>query len=323
MLVGAIVLGGVAFFASTWYLQRRSSAIESELFAMLGEKRPVVVATMPLAPGAVISGANMAIAEIAVINLSEQAASPDAFAEFEGKVLITPMSQGEPLLSHFVAGVSAERFSDLLLKGERAVTISVDQIMSNDGMLIYGDRVDLMLLIEEEGQSGGENKPDTLMPLLQNVRVLSVGRRALVTRDADLSSDLQNPDGDQTYGTLTVGVSADDAARLLLARDLGSITVMLRNRTDQAPFDSQLLGRDSLLSGNPDADTFQFYAGSQVDNGKLKVSVQSIDGKILGGSTSAPGSPTPEPGAAPSEAELLKSDTSTPEQSSAIVQTKE
>lgn len=316
LLGGAIVLGLLAFFASTWYLQRRSSAIESELFAMLGEKRPVVVATMPLAPGAIISGENMAIAEIAIVNLSEQAASPDAFADFEGKVLITPMSPGEPLLSHFVAGTSAERFSDLLLKGERAVTISVDEIMSNDGMLIYGDRVDLMLLIQEEGESAGEQKPDTLMPLLQNVRVLSVGKRALVTREADLSNDLQNPDVDQSYATLTVGVTADDAARLLLARDLGSITVMLRNRKDEEPFDSRLLGRDNLLSGNPDADTFEFYSGSQVDAGKLKLSVQSIDGKILSGSDSAPGSSAPESEAVPPESEpepeATKVDTGTP-----------
>jgi pilus assembly protein CpaB len=168
----------------------------------------------------------------------------------------------------------------LLRTGERAVTISVDQIMSNDGMLIYGDRVDLMLLMEKDAQGTSEQNPDSLLPLLQNVRVLSVGKRALVTRDADLSNDQQNPDLDPTYSTLTVGVSADDAARLLLARDLGSITVMLRNRSDNSPFDSKLLGRDSLFSSNPDADTFEFYAGSQVDNGKLKLSVQSIDGQV-------------------------------------------
>ncbi len=312
LLGGAVVLGLLAFFVSTWYLQRRSRAIEDELFAMMGEKRQVVVATMPLAPGAVIGPENMAIAEIAIANLSEQAAGPEAFADFEGKVLTTPMSPGEPLLSHFVAGTSAERFSDLLLEGERAVTISVDQIMSSDGMLIYGDRVDLMLLIDEDSQGAGEQKPDTLLPLLQNVRVLSVGKRALVTRDADLSNDAQNPDVDETYSTLTVGVSADAAARLLLARDLGSITVMLRNRTDKSPFDSQLLARDSLFSSNPDADTFEYYAGSQVDNGKLKLSVQSVDGKAAAHSAGASGATAVEPAAKPAEVIPLKSDTSAP-----------
>jgi len=301
LLGGAIVLGMLAFFASTWYLQRRSSAIESELFAMLGEKREVVVATMALEPGAVIGGDNMAIAEIPVVNLSEQAATPDLFSEYEGKVLIKPMSAGEPLLSHFVAGTSAERFSDLLREGERAITIAVDQIVSNDGMLIYGDRVDLMLLIEADSQAVGEKRPDKLLPLMQNVRVLAVGQRALVTRDADLSNDLQNPDADQSYSTLTIGVNADNAARLLLARDLGRITVMLRNRNDEKPFESKLLGRDGLLSGNADSGTFEFYAGSRVENGQLKPSIESV-GKSTADEGRAPPIVAPPPPVEPPKA---------------------
>ena len=186
LLAGATVLGLLAFFASTWYLQRRSQLMEDDLLAQQGEKRQIVVATTPLAPGAIVGADNMALAEAPVANLSEQAVGPDAFGAFEGKVLTRPMSPGEPLLNHFVAGFSVERFSDLLLEGERAVTISVDSIMSNDGMLVYGDRVDLMLLVAVEAADAGERKPDTLVPLLQNVRVLAVGQRALVTRDADL-----------------------------------------------------------------------------------------------------------------------------------------
>jgi pilus assembly protein CpaB len=300
LLGGAIILGMLAFFASTWYLQRRSSAIENEWFAMQGEKRSVVVASVPLTPGAILGADNMAAAEVPVINLSEQAVGVDYFGDYEGKVLITPMSAGEPLLSHFVAGTSAERFSDLLREGERAVTIPVDEIISNDGMLMHGDRVDLMLLIKKESQGTGQQEPDSLAPLLQNVRVLSVGKRALVTRDADFSGEMQDPSSDGSYTNLTIGVTADNAARLLLARNLGSITVMLRNRGDQKPFESQLLSRDGLLTGNPDAGTFEFFSGSQVSDGKLKLTVQTVDGKMpMPGASATPQAPESQDELAP------------------------
>lgn len=277
LLMGAVLLGGLAFVVTQWYLKQQQVALEQELLGQQGAKRPVVVATMPLLPGDVLGAANMAIAEIATGNLSEAAVSPDNFGEFEGKVLTTPMSQGEPLLGHFVAGFGAERFSDLLLAGERAVTIPVDEIKSSDSMLVYGDRIDLLLLLEDDkGTPIAGNKPKKLAPLVENVRVLAVGRRALVARDADFAPATDDPMADQTYSTVTVGVSADIASRLLLARDLGSIVVMIRNRTDEDPMRSDLLSLDGLLSGTSREGAFEYFSNTQVADGALFPKLEQV-----------------------------------------------
>lgn len=293
LLASALVLGGLAFLAANWYLRQQQEALEQELLGQQGAKRAVVVATMPLAAGETLGGHNMAIAEIASVNLSERAVSPDDFSYYDGQVLRTPMSQGEPLLDHFVAGFGAERFSDLLVEGERAVTIAIDEIKSQDNMLVYGDRVDLLLLMEPESRSGGEQDKQKLAPLVENVRVLAIGRRALVSRDADFAPATDDPEADASYSTLTVGVPMQDASRLLLARDLGEIVVALRNRKDESPLRSDLLTGDGLLSRSGGEGSYLFYSNGLTEGGALKPAVQAVDKLLQDATQAAPAAPAP------------------------------
>ncbi len=301
LLAGALALGGLAFLISSWYLAQRQARMEQELLAQQGEKRQVVVATVAMQPGETIGGQNMAIAEIPVVNLSDQAVSPEEFGLFEGKVLTTRMSAGEPLLNHFVAGLGAERFSDLLRDGERAVTIEVDELKSNDSMLTFGDRVDLLLMLDDEKSEAGQKKPSTLVPLLENVRVLATGKRALVTREADLSGVQETPDSQLTYSTITVGATAEDAARLLLARGLGDIVVLMRSRTDERPLNSTLISREGLLTGSSSAGGYEFYSGSMVEAGSLRSALRQISSTVPRKSAQSPVPATPPtaPAAAP------------------------
>ena len=272
LLAGSLVLGFLAFGLSAWYLQHRQLAIENELMGQQGEKQEVVVALRDLQPGTVLSSETLAVAAVPVKHMSANAVTPDQFSFFDGKVLTSGMSQGEVLLNHFVAGLGAQRFSDLLQTGERAVTIPVDEIKSNDNMLTFGDRVDLLLLTEQMDDSAEttNHKSQVLNPLVENVRVLAVGRHALVTREADLSGKQENDP--LSYGTLTVGVPIDDASRLLLGRDLGTIVVMLRNREDKSPLNGSLLDKAGLLAGSSGMKNggFEFYSGSQMDRGVLR-----------------------------------------------------
>lgn len=312
MLAGALALGGLAFLVSSWYLAQRQARMEQDLLAKQGEKRQVVVATMALQPGETIGGQNMAIAMIPVVNLSEQAVTPDEFNLFDGKVLTTRMSAGEPLLNHFVAGLGAERFSDLLRDGERAVTIQVDELKSNDSMLTFGDRVDLLLMLEDEKADAGQKKPSTLVPLLENVRVLATGKRALVTREADLSGVQETSGSELNYSTITVGASAEDAARLLLARGLGEIVVLMRSRNDERPLNSTLLSREGLLTGASSAGAYEFFSGSNRDSGNLRSllrQVSSTPTRDKPETSPLPGvlAPKPAPAAAPPQGPIDKS----------------
>jgi pilus assembly protein CpaB len=272
LLAAAIALGALAFWGSSYYLESRERALTDELFSQLEERRPVVVATAELMPGAVVSPENMAVANVPVGHLSASAVTPDQFDSFAEKVLIAPMSPGEPLLHHFVAGDYAERFSDLLKPGERAVTLQIDEIKSNDGLLQLGDRVDLLLVT---GKGGGRQSDTELVPMVENVRVLATGRMPLATRDADLPGGDPENDLAAGYSTVTVGVSADQATQLLLAKDLGDIVVLLRNREDTDALQASALSAERVLGGARN-DAYEYFSGSQSEAGALTRSTRLV-----------------------------------------------
>lgn len=271
LLVAALALGAIAFWGSSYYLSSREQALTDELMSQLEERRQVVVATMDLAPGSVVSPQNMAVASVPVGHLSAAAVTPDLFDSYAERVLIAPMSPGEPLLHHFVAGDFAERFSDLLEPGERAVTLPIDEIKSNDGLLELGDRVDLLLVT---GQGSGKQNETELVPMVENVRVLATGRMPLATREADLAGG--DPDNEFAgYSTVTVGVSADQATQLLLAKDLGDIVVLLRNREDTEALQATALSAERILGGAR-TDAYEYFSGSQAQAGALTRSTRVV-----------------------------------------------
>lgn len=274
LLIAAVVLGAVAFMASSYYLESRERALADELFGQQEQRRDVVVATVELAPGAVISGENMAVASVPIGHLSMSAVDPIQFDSFANRVLLAPMSPGEPLLAHFASGLNAERFSDLLEEGERAITLPVDSIKSNDGMLTFGDRIDLLLVLE--GGRGSEAARQQLVPLVENVRVLATGQTPLATREADLPAGEGDPDN--IYSTVTVGVSAEQATQLLLAKDMGSVVVLLRNRTDEGPLQASTLSADGVLGGGR-SDGYEYFSGSQSQGGTLQPSNRIVAGR--------------------------------------------
>lgn len=274
LLVAAVVLGAVAFMASSYYLESRERALADELLGQQEQRRDVVVATVELAPGAVISGENMAVASVPVGHLSMSAVDPGQFDSFANRVLLAPMSPGEPLLAHFASGINAERFSDLLEEGERAITLPVDSIKSNDGMLTFGDRIDLLLVLD--GGSGSESARQQLVPLVENVRVLATGQTPLATRDADLPAGEGDPEN--LYSTVTVGVSSEQATQLLLAKDMGSVVVLLRNRSDEGPLQASTLSADGLLGGGR-SDGYEYFSGSQSQGGTLQPTNRIVAGR--------------------------------------------
>lgn len=276
LLAAALLLGVVAFFASSWYLSNKERALTDELLAQQEGRVAVVVATMDLQPGVPVSGDNMAIANVPASHLSANAVTPEQFDQVAERVLVAPMSRGEPLLVHFVAGEFAERFSDLLVEGERAVTLPVDDLKSHDGMLAHGDRVDLLLLAERREMSRGGGPSQSLHPLVENVRVLATGRSALATREADFSLQQDDAFTDQNYSTLTVGVSAEQAAQLLLAKDMGNVVVLLRNRRDENPLDAESLSAENLLSGARPGQSYTYIAGSSVEVGGLRPQLMQV-----------------------------------------------
>lgn len=259
LLLIALAIAGAAFWLAMSYLTAKEGSLRDEILNEKTQKVQVVVASQNLVPGDVVSLETMAIAFASNENLSGFSITPQNFSRIEGSIIRYPMTAGEPLLSHFIAGKGIERFSDLLEHNERAVTLEIDSLNSAAGMMVAGDFVDVMLLMDGKKSSVNNNK--NLRPLLQKVRILSVDAFPLRSKEQDFVLNVDEG-GLVQYSNITIAAKFEDASKLVLARDLGDLVFMLRNKSDQKLHDAELITEFDLDEESKDSMSYQFYAAS-------------------------------------------------------------
>ena len=269
LLFVALGVAAVAFWLASQYLANKESIIRQEAQRELGETITIVVASRDVAAGEPIGPDNMAVAEVDAEFVSGAAITPEQFSAVNGRITTFAMSQGEPLVAHYLGGQSIARFSDLLNQGERAVTLEIDNLNAVSGMLLPGDYVDILLLQEPDNASTSDSK--VLQPLLQKVRILSVDAISLLTRDDDFFQ-FKTGSAVLDYGTVTVAVKYRDAAMLALARESGELSFMLRGKEDASATKMGAITAADFVAGNAAATRqYQLISGSGGENGALAV----------------------------------------------------
>ncbi len=127
------------------------------------------------------------------------------------------MVAGEPVLAAKVSGFGGrDTLGETLHLGQRAVSIRVNDVSGVAGFLLPGDRVDVMLT-RQLGNGGGRKDLATDV-ILQNVVVLAI----------DQLTDEQR-EKPQVARTATVEVAPQDAQKLALAMQVGTLGLALRN----------------------------------------------------------------------------------------------
>ncbi|MGC4027969.1 MAG: Flp pilus assembly protein CpaB [Steroidobacteraceae bacterium] len=237
----AAVAGLGAVVAARHYVDGQVRRMEAGAEARY-QPTPVVVAGEDLRPGEPLAAASLAMRRMPAGYLPGGVIADSAAAELVGRSLLVPLRRGDPVTRGVLAPQRAASLSAQLSSGYRALTLAVDDISSHAGMLAPGDEVDLYLA-QNRGASGAR-----LALLLQRVPVLATGSRML------------RPDGsaaDAPYGTITLRTSVDDAARIILAQQAGSLAIALRGQGDSAP--ALLSVRDShdLMQDAAPAATLQ------------------------------------------------------------------
>lgn len=220
IVVGALALGGVALFIADRYLEHQEERFRATLTRQheTGTTQ-VVVAKADYPAGTEVSESTMAVRAIPSDYVHAEAVRPDRFNEVRGRHLGQALQQGRTLLFSYVAeGPSG--FSDTITPGQRALTLHVDEVSSINGLVRPGDRLDLMYTRRDSGSP-------VVRPLLSAVKVLATG--ALV--DATPAQDPRRAAGlARSYSTITLEVSPQDAEQVILARESGQVTAMLRRR---------------------------------------------------------------------------------------------
>ena len=209
----------------------------------------VVVASRDVARGEPIEPDRFALREVPAEFVHASALRPEQFDQYVGQRLAAPLKAGEALLDLHLESTSLV-FSATLAKGNRALTTEVDEVNSISGMLRPLDHIDLMVTARATGGNG----PETTFPLMSNVEVLATGQ---VTRKRDVNSQ------PHTYTTITLSVSPQDAERIVVAKNSGKLTAVLRNPDDDRPNSTAALNIDDLMkpAGAKKQHTVQYIIG--------------------------------------------------------------
>lgn len=219
----ASIIGLLAAFGARSYLTTQMAAIEAR---GRGKTVKMIVAKHELKRGDKLSADTVAVRDIPVDYAQSTGIGPDIFDRVDGQPLAYPVHTGEMILWGVLEGKKVPTFSARVEAGRRAMTVSVDEINSISGLLEPGDVIDLLVTIDHKGQR-------LTRPLLQSVQVMATGQRVV---DSPREGERHH------YSTVTIDITPAQAQQVILARDAGKITALLRNPDD----------RNRLLGGNAD-----------------------------------------------------------------------
>jgi pilus assembly protein CpaB len=226
----ALLSGALAFYAAQRYLADTSAEVERAWQARYAP-REVLVAARNLEAGRPLNVADLARRSVPSAFVPGGAFEPARLQELVGKPLLLPLRAGDAVVESQLAGDNETALAARLREGARAVTVPVDEVSSQAGLVRPGDRVDLMLA--EEITEGNE-RCVRVRPLLEALSVLATGQvqgdstrgaEALLRRGVDTSN----------YSTITLDVTPEQAQQLALALRMGELIPLLRGDADQSP----------------------------------------------------------------------------------------
>jgi pilus assembly protein CpaB len=238
MLAGALLLAGAAFALSNKALHDHMAKIDADARAA-HKMVKVVVARRDVMRGEPIAADRFSIRDVPAEYVHAAAIRPETFGKYVGVRMAAPLKKGEPLLDVHLESNSAV-FSSTLENGNRALTTEVDEVNSISGMLRPGDHIDLMVT----AKGSGLNSPETTFTLQSNVEVLATDQ---ITRKREGSGQAKN------YTTITLSVSPEDAERIVVAKNSGKMTAVLRNPDDAKPNPASAMNIDDVLPKKPKA----------------------------------------------------------------------
>ncbi|MEQ9121195.1 MAG: Flp pilus assembly protein CpaB, partial [Alphaproteobacteria bacterium] len=164
-----------------------------------------------------------------------------------GAVVRRPIGLDQPLTAANVIKPGQRGFLAAVLRpGMRAVTVEIDKVSGNSGLVFPGDHVDLILTVEIKDKDESLSRRLASETILSDVRVIAMGQRveSFATIDAE-------PDS-RPATTATLEVAPQYAERIQVAQELGRIALSLRSLADDT------LDSERVIGGKPpeqDLDT--------------------------------------------------------------------
>ncbi|MCA9666257.1 MAG: Flp pilus assembly protein CpaB [Myxococcales bacterium] len=186
----------------------------------------VIVAAADLQPGATLSSDSVSIDKMPRKFIYESVLVPSDMEVALGREVIVPVKRGEPLHWYQLQGIRAlERLSKAVRKRGRAIAIDVTERSSVGQWVRPNDHVDVLGTFRDPNSN-----QMVAVTLLQNVIVLATGQTNASTQSRRRKA---------SYGTVSLLVLPEEAEILVLAQELGSLYMSLRNAEDISIFEER------------------------------------------------------------------------------------
>lgn len=214
----AVILGLIAVLLANTYLSGREKQLASA-----DQSRGMVriaVASMPLSYGNDVTPDKVKFVPYPASSLPPGAFRTMAELLPQGKkrVALRPILVNQPLLAADLSGEGQNAsIAALLPDGMRAATVRINDISGVAGFIKPNDTVDVLITrqaIAPDGASQGKKVTDVL---LQNIRVIAMGR--------DANSEGNKPSSTRSA---TLELTPLDAQKVALGQDLGELSLVLR-----------------------------------------------------------------------------------------------
>lgn len=214
-LIAGVVLGVVAVLLMALYLRSEKPVAASQQLATIVVSGADFTAGMPIRPEMLklAPWPTSSIPDGSFVNVNDiyrGSTTP------EDRVALKVVKTGEPILRTNISGFGGRAtMSREVARGMRAVSISINDVSGVAGFILPGDHVDVMLT--RQVLNGGP-EPLATDVILQNITILGI----------DQLVDQQH-DKPQLARTVTVEVTPEQAQKLALAQQAGSLSLALRN----------------------------------------------------------------------------------------------
>jgi len=229
MVVISILVGlGAVVLATKWISKQTSTATSK-----------VVVAAIDIDLGTPLAPNMLSLADWPKGSLP--AGYIKDIKELDTRVLKTSLSRGELVLESKLAPLGATGgLSAVISKGNRAMTVRVNDVVGVAGFALPGNYVDIVVNTEDETNKAENVNKSISKIVLEHILVLAVAQ--------EQNRDETKP---KVVNAVTLEVTPEQAERLDLARSVGSLSLVLRNQVDTSlAATAGSTKKDLLNSGN-------------------------------------------------------------------------
>jgi len=243
-LIIAVACGILAIALLNIYLKQRESEIWTKIKQVQQQTKPPVQPQQPqpqmaialVAQRDIPAQAPISASDVGIKEIPKEYIQPGAVVSLEeviGQIASVEIAAGEQILKTKLLPPAKVKktLSEITPEGKRAVVVSVDNTSSVVGLIQPGNYVDVFALISPPagvGKAGVTPTGSNLVPLFQNVKVLTVGTEFSQVQMKEPAKGASP----SAVGTVTLALSPKEAVLLSFVQEHGKIKLALRSSGD-------------------------------------------------------------------------------------------